>query len=157
MSTVFKACKSSLCDVCLQQQPKSAFSDEQLHNWRQNITHRCQECMICETCHQILGPKRFDGSSRICRKCTAPIQCIRCNEKRDPRAFCPEQIVKHSKDSKIKMLCTICIDQGFTLRDLKAYVCRSCRKTWGCNKYRAQDINRLQKKRLKTVVCDKCK
>ena len=144
------------CDIC-QVHSKEAFSDAQIHNWSQNLVHRCEECMVCQSCKRTETTQAFDGSSKICGRCAAPIQCGRCNEKKETKEFPADDVVNHINGSTKQMMCTACSDQGFTPRDSKAYACSRCKQLFGRRRFDAWKVNDFQQGRAKKLVCNQCR
>ena len=58
--------------------------------------------------------------------------------------------------TRSKPLCTVCKENGFTLRDTTAYRCSACGHSYGRQRFKDQHVKDFKRGSVKKLKCEDC-
>ena len=136
------------CSVCHKAQDDTQFGALRRYDYMSHGNHalRCNTCLRCPRCQKLLMSER-DFSTRtefkhLCIGCET-FQCSCCQEQRRRREFVKFEDTKNfMRDvNQHRLLCQVCADKGYTVKDMKGYTCTACDHTYGRNKFTKSEMD----------------
>ena len=104
--------------------------------------------MSCAFCNTV-----SNWSSALLPKTHGCAKCLRIWD----ACHWSKQMISDHRRRKIDLVCTPCINNGYTVGNYIGYNCSECERTRGSMKYDRNDILRFKKKQLEDLTCNECK